>query len=73
MENGVKSAQNCVRNAQNGVKKAQNNIRKALKNIKNAPIASKVIKYQFCTNTFKYKTQSSQNQNLYSTTDLVMS
>ena len=47
-QKGVKKAENCV-------KKAQNNIRKALKDIKKAPIASKVIKYQFCTNTFKYK------------------
>ena len=54
-ENGVKKAQNCVKNAQNGVKKAQNNFRMALKNIKKASISSKVIKHQFCSNTFKYK------------------
>ena len=47
-QKGVKKAENCV-------KKAQNNIRKALKDIKKAPIASKVIKYHFCTNIFKYK------------------
>ena len=54
-KNDVKISQNCVKNAQNGVKKAQNKIRKAPKNIKKALIASKVIKYQFCTNTLKYK------------------
>ena len=47
-QKGVKKAENCI-------KKAQNNIRKALKDIKKAPIASKVIKYHFCTNIFKYK------------------